>query len=384
MRILQVVPLISPTGEYGGPTTVALEQCAALRDAGHDVLLAAGSRGYDEPPTQMRGVTTHLFAAWAPPGLGLRGLSSPRLVDWVSRVAPTADVVHVHLARDLASLPAAAVALARGVPLAVQTHGMIQPTKNPAAPLLDATLTRRVLSGAGRVFFLTDEERDGLVKVAPNLRLQRLRNGITIEKGPFRTGAREEPDPGTVDVLYLARLQTRKRPIEFVEIAGALATRYPAARFTLVGPDEGEGDDVRTRIAQLGLGPRLRWLDPVGPEEARRIMARADLYVLPSVDEPYPMSVIEALACGVPVVVTDSNGLASVIEESGAGSVVRGAPRDRDALVQAVERYLADANLRISAAGRARKVADEQLAMSGVVDLLLKAYQELTTADPGP
>lgn len=375
MRILQVAPLISPAGEYGGPTTVALEQCAALAAAGHDVLLAAGTRGYQAPPRELNGVSLHLFDAWTPPGLGLRGLSSPGLVAWVTRTAPTADVVHVHLARDLASLPSAAAVLARRVPLAVQTHGMIQPTRNPLAPVLDAALTRRVLRGAGRVFFLTDHERRGLQRVAPGLRIERMRNGIAIPEQ--QSHADRSRNDGVLEVLFLARLQSRKRPLEFVEIAAALAPDHPQARFTLVGPDEGEGEAVAARISELGLGERVRWIGPVTPSTARDIMAAADLYVLPSIDEPYPMSVLEALSHGVPVVLTDGNGLAPLVAGSGSGSVVTGAPGDRQNLIRVVERYLVDTDLRRETSQRARQTAADELAMPAVVQGLTRTYTEL-------
>lgn len=311
-------------------------------------------------------------------------MTSPTLVEWVARVAPTADVVHVHLARDFASLPAAAIALARRAPLVIQTHGMIQPTGNPAAPLLDAVLTRRVLRSAGRVFYLTDAERAGLERVTGGLRLQHLRNGITFPAGPTRAKANDSSASAAIEVLYLARLQARKHPRAFVEIAAALAPSHPDARFTLVGPDEGQGAAVEARIAELGLGPRVRWIGPVPPERARDIMAGADLYVLPSVDEPYPMTVIEALAFGLPVVLTDSNGLAPLVVESGAGTVVSGAPLDLDGLTQAVDRYLSDADLRIATAIRARRVAEERLSMPAVVAALVRTYDEVIGAAPPP
>lgn len=375
MRILQIVPLLSPKGEYGGPTTVALEQCAALQAAGHNVILAAGSRGYTQAPNELNGVPLRLFDAWTPPGIGLRGLSSPGLISWAARVAPTADVVHVHLARDLASLPAAAAALARGANLAVQTHGMVQPTKNPLAPTIDALLTRRVLRGAGRVFYLTDQERDGLRRVAPSLQLQHMRNGIGMPLQPSRLETNSGDAP--VQVLYLARLHARKRPMEFVEMAAILARRHPTAHFTLIGPDEGEGDAVRARVAELGLGPRLRWIGPVDPATARDAMAQADLYVLPSIDEPYPMSVLEALAHGVPVVVTDSNGLAALVAQSEAGTVVPATTGHRQDLIRAVDRYLNDVTLRRCAARNARIAAEKHLSMPAVVEVLTQAYGEL-------
>lgn len=78
MRILSVVTLVSPDGAFGGPVRVALNQATALRELGHDVTLAAGGRGFDEPPTELDGVPVRLFPArTVVPGIGFAGLSSP-------------------------------------------------------------------------------------------------------------------------------------------------------------------------------------------------------------------------------------------------------------------------------------------------------------------
>lgn len=255
MRILQVVSLISPQGEYGGPTRVALAHCQALREAGHEVVLAAGSWGYDPVPDEVEGVRVRLFPAYAPVRGSFHGLASPGLAAFVARTAPTADVVHVHLARDLVTLPAGAAALVRHRPYVVQTHGMVVPSGNPLAPALDLLMTRRILRGAGRVLYLTDAERAGLQEVASPLRLEFLRNGISVpEPSALPAGPGRGPQ-----ILFLARVQARKHPLDFVEMARRLAPRHPDTTFRMIGPDEGQGAELRAAIAASGLGDRLVW-----------------------------------------------------------------------------------------------------------------------------
>ena len=78
MRILQVVTLLSPDGAYGGPARVALNQSAELISRGHDVTVAAATRGYRVPPTELDGVPVRLFAARTlVPGTGLAGMGAP-------------------------------------------------------------------------------------------------------------------------------------------------------------------------------------------------------------------------------------------------------------------------------------------------------------------
>ena len=78
MRILQVVTLLSPDGAYGGPARVALNQSAELIRRGHDVTVAAATRGYRVPPTELNGVPVRLFAARTLlPGTGFAGMGAP-------------------------------------------------------------------------------------------------------------------------------------------------------------------------------------------------------------------------------------------------------------------------------------------------------------------
>ena len=156
MRIIHVLTLVTPDGEYGGPLRVALNQVAGLRAAGHEVILAAGAQGFGRDlPSRYAGVDVTLFPAYqALPGTGFAGLVSPGLTRFLHRWGATADVAHVHLARDLTGLPAALTLQSRGVPYVAQTHGMIDASDSPLAGPLDAVMTRCALRGARRVLGL--------------------------------------------------------------------------------------------------------------------------------------------------------------------------------------------------------------------------------------
>jgi glycosyltransferase involved in cell wall biosynthesis len=100
--------------------------------------------------------------------------------------------------------------------------------------------------------------------------------------------------------------------------------------------------------------------------------------VLPSVDEPYPMSVLEALSLGLPVVITSSCGLAPLVQESNAGFVTDGTI---EALRAAVDRLLGDPALRESMSASARELASTRLSMATVTDTLedIYAHSEVRT-----
>lgn len=314
--------LVSPDGAFGGPVRVAVNQTVALRARGHDAVLVAGARGHaDGPPERVDGAPAHLFPAQhLLPSTGFSGVVSPLLLRWLSTALATADVVHVHLGRDLVTLPAAWLARRSGVPYVVQTHGMVVPTRNPLAGPLDALLTRRLLRGAAAVLCLTELERTQVQSlVAEPLPLEVLGNGVPVAEDV-------PPLAFPPEVLFCSRLHPRKRPLLFAEAARDLLRSGVDASFVLVGPDEGEGAAVSRVVAEVGDEDRLRWEGPLEPALTLDRMRRSGLFVLPSVDEPMGMAVVEAMSVGRPVVVTSSCGLAPMVTQTGCGIVVDESP----------------------------------------------------------
>lgn len=366
MRILSVVSLVSPDGAYGGPLRVAANQAQALIEQGHQVTLAAGVRGYEAIPDTIQGIPAQLFPAHsAVPGTGFAGLASPGLQRWVKRAARSFDVAHIHLARDLVTLPAARHLLKANVPLFIQPHGMIDPSSNPLTIPLDALLTRPVLRAARAVFYLTKMERDHLRQVAGDLSLEQLSNGV-----PFAESLASDSE--SPEVLFLARLAPRKRPVTFVEAAHIVGQRFPRARFTLVGPDEGEGSAVSTAIEQArAAGVTVTWEGALAPEQTLDRMRKATCYVLPSVDEPYGMTVVEALSVARPVVVTQSCGLADFVADHNAGMV---SDLSVQGLAESITALLEDPSSAAAMGRRGQEAVRNDLSMTAIATQLSARY----------
>jgi glycosyltransferase involved in cell wall biosynthesis len=365
MRILSVVSLVTPDGAYGGPVRVALNQAAALIKLGHQVTLAAATRGYQDPPLEIDGVPIRLFPALTVlPGTGFAGISSPQLLRWLPNAIRAAEVVHLHTARDLITLPAAALTHRAGVPYFLQTHGMIDASTNPLAAPLDAVATRRLLRAAAGVFHLTEFERSQLQQVAGDLRFVPLANGVP--------SAAATPPPNQPEVLFLARLASRKRPKLFVEAARRLHADYPDTSFALVGPDEGEGRTVEAAItAAVAEGAQVSWEGALAPDRTLERLGRSSVYVLPSVNEPYPMSVLEAISVGRPVVVTESCGLADFVRRTDAGIVVDDSV---EALTEAIAELLADPAAAAQRGLRGQTAVRAELSMEAIAEQLVGQY----------
>ncbi len=381
MRILQVLTWVDQANSFGGPTRVAVNQADELRQRGHIVDVIAA-----QPSARLRGTWTSdamnirgFDARQLVPGTGFSGVFSFGLLRFAWSRVRSYDVVHVHLARDLVSLPVAAIARARGVPFVLQTHGMVDPSDKFLARILDYLLTRRIARTAERIFVLTEQERsDVIAAVGPSgLELELLRNGVPI------VGTPAAPETVVPDVLFCSRLHQRKRPIAFVQMAAELDARGVKARFAIVGADEGELDAVRRSIDEYvprdggERGAIVSYEGALEPSDVAARLARSDLLVLPSVNEPFPMVVLETLAAGRPVIITESCGLADFVTEHDCGLVVPG--DDLDALVDAAASLIGSTQRRTSMGARARAAVEQHLGMGAVADQLEACYERIGT-----
>lgn len=371
MRVTHVVTLVSDDGAYGGPVSVATGQLGELTARGHEVELVSLWRGRGAPPESVDGVALRARPARTlVPGQGFLGLFHPGLLPLLWRRAGRAEALHLHAGRDLVSLTALAVAVLRRRPFVVQTHGMVQPRRTAVARLFDR-LYVPLLRRAAAALVLTEEEAAGLRQVLGprGPRLVRLNNGVRARTVDGERSAAE--------VLFLARLQARKRPEAFVRMAALVHRKRPEVVFTVHGSDEGRLADVRRLIDEEGLGDVVTYGGALAHDAAVRRTARAAVYVLPSVDEPFPMSVLESLAVGTPVVCTDSCGIAGALRRRDAAMVTDGSPEQ---LADAVLQLLEDGALRERVVRAGRAAVEAEFSLAAVVDRLEECYRSLGQA----
>jgi glycosyltransferase involved in cell wall biosynthesis len=369
MRILHLVTLVSPDGAFGGPTRVALNQAAELRRRGHEVEVAAGWQGDGSPPQSVSGVPLHVFPATQLfPPLGFSGMISPKLIWWLLKNVARYDVLHIHAGRDLISMTSLAIARSKRRPYVTQSHGMIQPDQRLIVRLQDIIATRRLLKGAKQRFVLTYREQDALTEVIDfPVKFELLFNGVP-----------EMPDPGAHrkknQVLFCGRLHARKRPAAFVEMAAEILQRGIKATFALVGPDEGELDTVQRTIQMKGLKDVVCYEGALDYEAVLERIGQCGVYVFPSVNEPFGMTLLEALSLGIPAICTDTCDIAPVLRTTESAIVTNGSV---DAMASAVVEILQDDKLRSQLSRNGRQVVSTQFSINAVVSQLEQSYAEI-------
>ncbi|NYI40397.1 glycosyltransferase [Demequina lutea] len=366
MKIAQIVTYVSKNGAFGGPVSVAIAQSVELASRGHDVELLAGWDGVariDAP-----GVNVRLFRTRRLLPAGFSGLTAPGLMAHLRTNYMFYDAVHVHLARDLITLPAASFLARHHAKYVVQSHGMVVPDSRIRGRVFDHVAVRRVLREAGSVIAyrgVDDKDLDAVSRGRANI--EYLVNGVSIGLDD-RVG-----DSSRNEVLFMARLHPRKRVMAFAEMALQLSDRGVASRFVVIGPDEGDLGELRAFISHHGLDDVLIYEGAVPYSQVRSRLSKSSVYVLPSVNEPFPVTVLEAMAVGTPCVITDSCGLAAYFRKDSSGLVTDGSA---EGLAEAVERLLVDAAFRRSTIENADRTMERQFSISAVGDALEEIYRK--------
>ena len=369
MRTLHVFTLQSPENAFGGPIRVALNLSSELKKRGFKVELLGGCRGYEIAPSELEETSAHLFPVrQIHEKLGFSGIFSISLLSWAWRNVRNYDIVHVHMARDLITLPVAFICKVRKVPYVIQGHGMIDPTTKPAGRVLDALLVKRVLRGARRLLFLTEQEKQDYPAVAGGSldSLTFLPNGV-----PNQARAVQQ---NRSTISYISRLQARKRPERFVEMARQLIANGITADFKIAGADEGELRTVKSRIAEYGIGEKVTYLGAKNHQEVLGLLAETAVLVLPSINEPFPMIVLEAISLGVPVVITDTCGLAPYIKQGIAGIVTDGSVEQLSSATSQILVQLSEYS------ANAKSLAEAKFSMAQIGDDLVSIYSDAVSS----
>ncbi len=206
---------------------------------------------------------------------------------------------------------------------------------------ISARHTRRVLHEADFLVTVSEDlRRKALAMGAPPERTRTTVNGcdLSVFHVRNRLAARQElgVDPAAEAVVYIGRMDVKKGLRELVEAAVALHLKRPELRVYLIG----EGPDkalIQRMIDANHAADYIRALPSCAFDQVAVWMAAADLVTLPSYMEGCPNVILEALACGRPVVATNVGGIPEIMSDE-CGQLVP--PRDLSALAQAIAAVL--------------------------------------------
>jgi glycosyltransferase involved in cell wall biosynthesis len=253
---------------------------------------------------------------------------------WRTRRSVDVAVIDVYSGRAFLWAEAVARLLQRvGVPFALVLRGGGLPIFARRQP----ERVRRLFGAAAAVVALSGYLAEQMS--AYGGRVHVLPNPIDLAAYPYRQRALASPT-----LVWLRTFQDTYNPVMAVRVLARLREGFPDARLIMVGRDRGLLEPTRRAAAELGVRDHIEFVGPVAKAAVPKQLARGDLYLnTPRIDN-VPISLLEAMACGLCVVSTDVGGIPYLVQ------------RDREALL------VADGDADAMAAGAARCLREPELA----------------------
>jgi len=386
MRILQVVPFYYPAEAFGGPVPVVGHVSEELVRRGHEVIVYTtdtidGSTRQKARYLEIRGVKVHYFRNLSNSLAWHRLFFTPGLVSQLRKEIRVFDVIHLQDYRTFQNIVAHHYAQKNGIPYVLQAHGSVGAffQKGFLKRTFDTIWGRRILRDASKAIAVTKIEAEQLKNVGVSEdKIEIVPPGIDLsesenlpQRGEFRN--RYGLNSSQRIVLYLARIHKIKGPDLLVKAFARLVGEASDTQLVVVGPDDGYLPALKKLVNELEVEEKVLFTGPLFGEEKLEAYVDADVYVLPSSYEIFGLTVLEACACGTPVVVTEACGLADWIDQRAGFKVAH----DEYRLQEAIGVLLSNEEMRKQLGDRARKLVREQFSWHKTAQQIEEIYTEL-------
>jgi glycosyltransferase involved in cell wall biosynthesis len=389
MKILYITSYYKPAYIYGGPTRSVSALCEGLARLGATVTVlttnANGAGQLDVPvcrPINVDGVTVHYYPVAG--GLPSSFFYSPSLAQACQEMVSSYDLAILETFFTYPTGPAVAACLKTKTPYIIPLRGQLLPwalrQKTLKKQIYLSLVGRHYLNHAAALQCTDPIELESLKKlrlIAPAFVVPNGLDTSAWAQLPSRGALRRRfgiPEKDKV-LLMLGRLHRVKNPELGLEMFGQL--QRTDVHLVFAGPDE-EGFEpcLNLRATALGLGGKIHFTGLLTGESLLQAMADADLFMMTSIMESFGMAAVEAMAAGLPVLLSEHVPVGRWVEEAGAGKQVACTP---EAFASACDEMFVDPQ-RLKEMGRgARALATQRFDTPMVAKQMLAQYQAIAS-----
>jgi glycosyltransferase involved in cell wall biosynthesis len=386
VRILHVIPSLAT--RHGGPPKAVAELCQELARRGEEVAIYTtnidGRSRLDVPfnrPLRMADrLEVRYFRVMLP---GLFGFS-PDFAKTLHGTIKSYDIVHIHSLYRFISTVAARYARREGVPYIVRPHGTLDPfifrRHRGMKQIYETLFERRNLEAASAVHFTAAEEMElaqlcGIRFCGVVVPLGVEADSDAEQRNAADLNRRWPVTLGKKTILYLGRLNFKKGLNILAKAFGTVARTRDDVHLLIAGPDdEGYGRQVAQWLCAEGVLAKTTFTGMlVGPDKAIA-QHGADVFVLPSYSENFGIAVVEAMAAGLPVIISNRVNIWREVAESNAGLVVNCCPNE---VATAISSLLDNSVLREELSYAARALAAERFTWSAAGQKMIDVYRRI-------
>lgn len=400
MKILHVLTSFEPAWAVGGSITAHANLCSALVDLGHRVTVYASNAdglGGQLPvpikqPVDLRGIKVWYF----PYELGKRrAFCSRSLLNKLSQTIRDFDIVHLAGLWQLLCYRASSIAASKGIPYIITPHSSLMTASfyevgsRLSKVIYWNLFGKKIIARASAVHFLSQKEREDSKQFCGSVPSFIVPNGVFTRRLTHNPKTRSElrrklglPENALV-LLFLGRVHPKKQIDLVIRALPAVLTHRKDVFFLIVGPLDPIDymQSLRNMIKDLKLESHVIWAGFVANEETPAYYSAADLLVLPSLVEGVSMSLTEAMAASLPVLISNRVANWVEIEEDGAGLVINPSLKEVE---QALLKICLSPELLLTLSRQARLAAENRYDIRITAGLMAKAYEDVITGKRSP
>jgi glycosyltransferase involved in cell wall biosynthesis len=378
MRILHVVQSLDPA--WGGIARVLPELAAGLSQSGLSIRIATLAGGRFGTPPPIPGVEVLGFSRNGEGGLGRSRDFDRRIPELVA----DSDVVHLHGLWTGQNWSAGRAARRIGRPYLMTPHSMMMPwawnrrwwKKRPAGWLFE----HRNLRAAARLHALAEGEAEAMRALGFNSAIEVIPNGLHVKEfaklPPADSLCERFPELSNRRwMLFLGRIHPQKGIIQGMQACFDVFAAAKDWHLVVAGPDEiGMKPAMEAAVRRKGAADRVTFTSLLNRREVLAALGRAKVLLQPSMSEGLSMSILEALAAGVPVIISPACNMPEVAQR-GAGRVVEPERREIAAVLRQVV-AMDDEELRVMGE-RGRELAEDRFDWANLIPQYRAMYEKV-------
>jgi glycosyltransferase involved in cell wall biosynthesis len=381
MKVLHVIPSVSDS--QGGPSRAIIDIERVLAVRGIDVTTVTTNDDGDSRTLLVRcgePIATRHATRWYFPRSTVFFKTSALMARWLKDNIERFDIVHAHGLFSFAPVAAAFLARGAGVPYVLRPLGALSPygmTRH--RPLLKkislALIERRLIEAASAVHFTSLTERKDAEALGLRCADVVIPLGIDAGTPTPQAGRRWAAGTGPYKLLSLSRIDRKKNLESLIRALSLVVTKNPGVTLSIAGSgDLGYIATLQTLARTLDVADHVEWLGRVDGETKSQVFATATAFVLPSYSENFGLAVAEALAAGLPCIVSREVAISQDIETSEAGIVVG---TSAESIATGIERLLDREDGYSTMSSAARALALNAFSLEAMGERLETLYRDI-------
>ncbi|MDL2247067.1 glycosyltransferase, partial [Methanobrevibacter sp. OttesenSCG-928-K11] len=315
MKILHVVPSFAPCFQGGGVVNASYEIAKEQVKKGHDVTVYTTDNCTERLNFEnnynvdLDGIKVYYFKNISNKFKNTFTIDTPiKLPIFLKNEINNFDIIHIHEHRHSLAIITVKYALNNNIPYVIQAHGSVLPffQKESLKNIFDKLWGFNILHNASKVFALTDIEKDQYLEMGvkeENIEIVPL--GINLDdysklpdKKSFRLKYNIKEDE--ILLVFIGRIHKIKGLDLLIKTMNLL--KEENIKLAIVGSDYGFLDEVKTLVNDFSLEDKVIFTGPLFDKEKKEALISSDIFIMPSRYESFTTSGLEAMACGIPLV----------------------------------------------------------------------------------